>query len=166
MRATLLISIILLLSSCVASKSRLLNEEYEKENTVVVDTSKIVSKIDLSKQYVDTQTKERIVTYYKLRVDTVYDDNGNANIVATPYKDRVEEDRSIDEQKYIYQLAMKDSINNALMIENERLMELLLSEKKETETGKGFPFYILVLIGLVIVLLYILFANSYNKKFK
>ena len=166
MRATLLISIILLFSSCVASKSSLLNEEYEKENTVVVDTSKIVSKIDLSKQYVNTQTKERVVTFYKTRTDTIYSDDGKATVTNNQVIDRIEEDRSIDEQKYIYHLAMKDSINNALRIENERLMELLLSEKKETETGKGFPFYILVLIGLVIVLLYILFANSYNKKFK
>lgn len=156
MRATLLISLILLFSSCVASKSSLMSEEYEKENTVVVDTSKIVSTIDLSKHYVNTQTKERIVTYYKNRTDTIFSDDGKATITNNQVVDRVEEDRSIDEKKYIYQLAMKDSINKAIRMENERLMELFLSEQNEKETGKGSQSYILVLILLIIALFLLL----------
>lgn len=43
---------------------------------VLKDTSQIHTRIDREKQYADTRTRERIVTFYRTRTDTVFLDGG------------------------------------------------------------------------------------------
>src|SRR5690554_3212748 len=102
-------------SSCGTKKS--LSESERKEDTKIglTDNSNIVRDIEQETQYLNTNIKERIVTFYGVRFDTIQVD-GQTIIVPTYYPEKKEEDRDISEDNRLWRVSTRDSIKNAVKL--------------------------------------------------
>lgn len=125
----------LLLIGCGSKKVTSNKNVIEDTNTEVTDTSTIVSKIENEKQYITTDIKERIVTMYSVRFDTIYTE-GERIITPIVFPSQTEEYRDITTSNYVWKLKTQDSIQNAVelrynnkLIENEQTIEKLSNQK-------------------------------------
>lgn len=151
------------LIGCGSKKSVSQSQIKEKTDIELTDNSKINTKIETEKQYVNTGTKERIVTYYDVRFDTIYKD-GEPVVIPMPYPVKKEEDREISEQMEIWKISVQDSIQNAIELKYENDLkekDKQISEFKESTQA----LQISILIGSIAVLALILtFIFGRNKK--
>ena len=164
MRTKIIIFIVaLFLIGCGSKKSISQSQVKEKTDIEFADNSTINTKIEQEKQYVNTGTKERIVTYYDVRFDTIYR-NGEPVVTPMPYPVKKEEDREISEQMEIWKISVQDSIQNAIELKYENDLtekDKQISELKESTQA----LQISILIGSIAVLALILrFIFRGNKK--
>ncbi len=156
---------ILMLFSCGSKKTVTESERKEDANIDYTDNSKKKSDIDLEKQYVNTNTKERIVTMYGVHFDTVYVD-GKPIIMPIPYITNKEEIRDINTENFLYRLHVKDSIENAISLRFKGKLETSakeIKELKETKIYYQIAVLILSIIGLVLVVLYIISRTKLKR---
>lgn len=151
---------ILLLFSCGSKKTVTQSERKEDAKIDYADNSKKKSDVELEKQYINTRTKERIVTMYGVHFDTVYVD-GKPIIIPIPYITNKEEIRDISTENFLYRLHVKDSIENAISLRFKGKLELKgkeLKEMKETTIYYQIAVLIVSIIGIVL-LVYILYRE-------
>lgn len=152
----LLVSIILILTGCGSKKSLYQSEKKERTNIAFTDKSTINSKVEQEKQLVNTNTKERIVTIYGVRFDTIYQD-GKPYIIPITFPTQKEENRDINVENYLWRMNTRDSIQNAVQLEFKGILEE--KEKKITELKESTIIYqiallILSIFGIVMLVLY------------
>lgn len=135
MKYTITILLSLLLISCGSKKVTSNKNVIEDTNAEVLDTSTTVSKIEGEKQYITTDIKERIVTMYSVRFDTIYIE-GERIITPIVFPSQTEEFRDMSTSNYVWKLKTQDSIQNAIelrynnkLIENEQTIEKLSNQK-------------------------------------
>lgn len=150
-----------LLTMCYGcGTKKTISNSYKKEKTEIdlIDNSAISKKIDNEKQYIDTYTKERIVTLYGVRFDTIYIE-GKEYITSLSYPLKKEEERDIDTEKYIYQLSVKDSIQNAVDLRYKNALDeknKKINELKETKLFYQIALLIASICGILFIVLYII----------
>lgn len=144
-------------TGCGSKKN--LSETETKEDTEIelTDNSSIMSDITREKQYIDTTIKERVVTLYGLRVDTIHVD-GEATLVYTSYPLEKEENRDIQssELRDLYQ--KRDSIQNEINYRMQRAIdarEKELVELKESKKILHSAIGLLAVFGIILTILYI-----------
>lgn len=138
---------------------RNLAETETKEDTEIelTDNSSIVSDITQEKQFIDTAIKERIVTLYGLRVDTIYQ-NGEPVLIFTSHPLKTEENRDIEISELKDYYNKRDSIQNEIEIRLKGMLELKdkkLSEVKETQKMLHSAIGLLAVFGIFVTILYI-----------
>ena len=156
---------ILLLFSCGSKKTVTESERKEDTNIDYTDNSKKKSDVEIEKQYINTNTKERIVTMYGVHFDTVYVD-GKPIIMPIPYITNKEEIRDISTENFLYRLHVKDSIENAISLRFKGKLELKgkeLKEMKETTIYYQIAVLIVSIIGIVLLVLYIISRTKLKK---
>lgn len=137
--------LLLFFVACGSKKSVSQSQVKEKTDIELTDNSKINTKIETEKQYVNTNTKERIVTYYGVRFDTIYVD-GEPVVTPTSYPVKKEEDREIVAQMIKDLFTQMDSTQNAVELKYKSQLDekdKQISEFKETKT--------LYHIGLIVI---------------
>lgn len=156
---TILAILIALTVGCGSKKTVSQSEKKEKTDIELTDNSTINTKIEQEQQLIDTKIKERIVTLYGVRFDTIRVD-GKETITATPYPLQTEENRDIAIQELRDYLSRKDSIQNAVELKYENDLkekDNRISEFKETETLYHIA---LIVLGVGLLLLLIFFLRK------
>lgn len=135
MKYVITIVLSLLLLSCASSKTATNRNVDEETSIEAKDTSTIVSKVEMEKQFISTDIKERIVTMYSVRFDTIYIE-GERIITPIVFPSQTEEFRDVSTSSYVWKLKTQDSIQNAIelrynnkLIENEQTIEKLSNQK-------------------------------------
>lgn len=156
---------LLVFVSCGSKKTITQSEKKEDTHIDYIDNSKKKSDVELEKQYVNTNTKERIVTMYGVHFDTVYVD-GKPIIMPIPYITNKEEIRDINTENFLYRLHVKDSIENAISLRFKGKLELKgkeLKEMKETQIYYQIALLVISISGLIFLVLYIISRTKLKK---
>lgn len=157
--------LLLILMSCGSKKTFTQSEKKEDIKIDYTDNSKKKSEVEIEKQYVNTNTKERIVTMYGVHFDTIYID-GKPIIMPIPYITSKKEIRDINTENFLYRLHVKDSIENAISLRFKGKLELKgkeLKEMKETQIYYQISFLVLSIIGLIFLVLYIIARTKLKR---
>lgn len=165
MKKIIYIFLFLLFISCGSKKTVTQSDRKEDTNIDYTDNSKKQSDIVLEKQYVNTNTKERIVTMYGVHFDTVYVD-GKPILIPFPYITNKEEIRDINTENFLYRLHVKDSIENAISLRFKGSLENSekeIKELKETQIYYQIAFLVISIIGLLFIVIYI--VRKIRKRF-
>ncbi|HBG40102.1 MAG TPA: hypothetical protein DDW85_01645 [Porphyromonadaceae bacterium] len=145
-----------LVSGCGSKKT--VSESKTKENTdfELTDNSKINTKIKQEEQYINTNTKERIVTLYGLRVDTVYE-NGRPTIIPTSYPIMSDEQKNTSIVNLLQNMIKQDSIQNSIELLYERKIDdysKQISHIKESTQVFQIAFLISSIVALLFIILF------------
>lgn len=158
----ILLIFLLTIFGCGSKKIASQSETKEKTDVEFTDNSVITSKVEQEKQYINSTTNERIVTFYGVRFDTI-EVAGKPVIIPIYYPERKEEDRTINTDNFIWRINTRDSIQKAVTLEFKGTLES--KDKKITELKESTLIYQIALLILSIVLLYVLvFLISTRKK--
>ncbi|WP_019539222.1 DNA-binding domain-containing protein [Proteiniphilum acetatigenes] len=122
---------------------------------VLKDTSQIHTRIDREKQYADTRTRERIVTFYRTRTDTVFLD-GDTVVVPYYFPERREEERDISRQDMQWSLHIRDSIQKAVELKYKTQSQEKEKQKSEYSGTRVIYHLALLVTGMALLLLIIL----------
>lgn len=144
-------------TGCGSKKISSQSEIKENTNLELTDNSIITSKVEQETQYINTDIKERIVTFYGVRFDTI-EVAGKPFIIPIYYPERREEDRNINTENFVWRLNIQDSIRNAVTLEFKDTLEK--KDKKITELKESTIIYqlallIISIIGIIVLVLYI-----------
>lgn len=141
----------ILLLSC-GSKKKVTTDIHIKEDTniEVRDTTTKVSNIEHEKQFITTDTKERIVTMYSVMFDTLYVE-GERIITPIVFPSQTEEFRDISTSNYVWKLKMQDSIRNAIEIKYVNQLE----EKEKTITKITAKNKVIRITYILLMMIYI-----------
>ncbi|MEA4918154.1 hypothetical protein [Proteiniphilum sp.] len=153
----ILLSILLLLAGCGTKKFTSHTDRDEKTKFSLVDSSTIVKNIEQEKQFVDTHTRERIVTYYGVKL-VPHLVNGDTVYVPVSYPERKEEERDINEQTEIWKTRVQDSIRNAIDLQyrnNLKEKEKKVSEIKESTILWQVGSLVASIAAFILLILYI-----------
>lgn len=157
-KTLLILLFVFSLFSCGSKKTVTKSEKKEDTNINYTDDSKSVTDIDATKQYVTTNTKERIVTMYGVHFDTVYVD-GKPIIMPIPYITSKEEIRDINTENFLYRLHVKDSIQSAITLRFKGKLELNekeINELKETTIYYQIAVLVIAIMGIILLIIYII----------
>lgn len=147
--------ILFFLTGCGTKKTASQSEKKEKTGIELTGNSTVNTKVEQEKQYVSTNTKERIVTLYGLRVDTIYQD-GEPVLVYTSHPLQKDEEREISMQGLIEIITRQDSVQNAIELKYENDLkekDKRISEFKETRTLYHIALIVLG-AGLILALIF------------
>lgn len=152
MRYLIVVTLVLLFLFSCGSKKVTTDYQHKEDTTVEVkDTTTTVSNIESEKQLITTDTKERIVTMYSVRFDTIYVE-GERVITPIIFPTQTEEFRDITTSNYVWRLKMQDSIKNSLELKYaNRLDEKEKTITKLTGTNKLMITASVVLLILITV---------------
>lgn len=161
-KITILIAALSLIS-CGSKKTVSQSNIKEKTDIELTDNSKINTKVEQGKQYINTGTKERIVTFYGMQL-IPYPVDGDTVYLPVSYPVKKEEDREISEQIETWRISVQDSIQNAIELKYEN--DLKEKDKKISELKESTQaLQISILVGSIAVLALILtFIFGRNKK--
>ncbi len=165
MKKIIFIFITLSLLSCGSKKTVTQSEKKEDVKIDYTDNSEKKTEVDLTKQYINSNTKERIITMYGVRFDTLYVD-GKPIITPIQFIINKEEIRDINTENFLYKLNVKDSINNAIRLEFKGRLENSskeIKELKETKIYYQIAVLIISFIGLLFSVLYIVSRAKLKK---
>lgn len=165
MKKIIYLSLFLLLFSCGSKKTVTKTKGKEDTSIDYTDNSKKKTDVELEKQYINTITKERIITMYGVHFDTVYVD-GKPILIPFPYITNKEEFRDINTENFLYRLHVKDSIENAISLRfNNKIesSEKEIKELKETQIYYQIAVLVTSIIGLLFIILYI--VRKIRKRF-
>lgn len=150
----------LICTSCGSKKTIAQSHTKEKTDIELTDNSKINSKIEQEKQLVNTNTKERIVTMYGVRLDTIYK-NGEPVIIPLSYLVSKEENRDIAVKNHLYRLSLLDSTQNAVELKySNKINE---KERKIEELKESTRIYQSALFILSVICAALLFFKEKNR---
>ncbi|WP_352422264.1 hypothetical protein [Proteiniphilum sp.] len=148
----IIIFLLLLIPGCGSKKFTSHTDKKENTDISLVDNSTVVKNIEQEKQYVDTHTTERIITYYGVKL-VPHLVNGDTVYVPVSYPERKEEERDINEQAEIWKTRVQDSIRNAIDLQYRS--EIEKTEKKISKyNNQNVVILLLILIPLLISLAY------------
>lgn len=136
-------------TGCGSKKTITQLEKKEKTDIELTDNSTFNTKIEQERQYLDTKIRERIVTLYGVRFDTIKVE-GKLVITPTPYPLKKEENRVIYNQKLKNYLSRKDSIQNEIGLKDKS--DLQEKEENISEMNESRIFYLIVMIVLAVSL--------------
>lgn len=144
-------------TGCGSKKISSQSESKESADLELTDNSIITSKVEQEKQFINTDIKERIVTFYGVRFDTI-EVAGKPFIIPIYYPERREEDRNINTENFIWRINTQDSIRKAVSLEFKSDIEK--KDKKITELKESTIIYqiallIISIIGITLLVLYI-----------
>lgn len=144
-------------TGCGSKKISSQSESKESTDFELTDNSIITSKVEQEAQYINTDIKERIVTFYGVRFDTI-EVAGKPFIIPIYYPERREEDRNINTENFIWRINTQDSIRKAVTLEFKGTLEK--KDKKITELKESTIIYqiallIISIIGITLLVLYI-----------
>ena len=144
-------------TGCGSKKISTQSDIKENTNLDLTDNSIITSKVEQETQYINTDIKERIVTFYGVRFDTI-EVAGKSFIIPIYYPERREEDRNINTENFIWRINTQDSVRKAVQLEFKGTLES--KEKKITELKESTIVYqiallIISIIGITLHVLYI-----------
>lgn len=145
-------------TGCGSKKISTQSESKESTEFELTDNSVITSKVEQETQYINTDIKERIVTFYGVRFDTI-EVGGKPFIIPIYYPERREEDRNINTENFIWRLNTRDSIQNAVQLEFKGTLEekdRKITELKESTIIYQIALLIISIFGITLLILYII----------
>lgn len=146
---------------CGSKKSVSQSQVKEKTDIELTDNSIINTKIEQEKQYIDTHIKERIVTLYGVRFDTIYVD-GEPVVTPTSYPVKKEEEREILIEMIKEYASKRDSIQNDIELKYKSQLDekdkKILESKESTQALQ-----VSILIGSIAVLA-LIFISIFGRK--
>lgn len=161
MMAILLITL-LVFTGCGSKKTVTQSETKEKTDIELTDNSKINTKIEQEQQYVNTNTKERIVTFYGVRM-VPYPIGGDTVLIPFPYPIQKEENRDISEQACQQKKSIQDSIQNAIDLKYKS--QINEKDKKINEFKQStFMYQIAAALSTVIVIIILILYIKAKQK--
>lgn len=145
-------------TGCGSKKMSTKTDVKEKSELELTDNSVISSKVEQEKQYTNATTKERIVTMYGVRFDTIQVE-GKPYAIPIYFPEQKIEDRTINVDNFIWRMNTQDSIRKAVSLEFKGTLEG--KEKKITELKESTMVYqiallILSIFGIIVLVLYII----------
>lgn len=155
---SIMLIFLLIISGCGSKKISSQSESKESTDLELTDNSIITSKVEQEKQFINTDIKERIVTFYGVRFDTI-EVAGKPFIIPIYYPERREEDRNINTENFIWRLNIQDSIRNAVTLEFKGTLEKKdkkITELKETTIIYQIALLIISIFGITLLVLYII----------
>jgi len=157
----IIILMILLIPGCGSKKFTSQIDKEQKIDISLIDSSTIVKTIEHEKQFVDTHTRERIVTYYGVKL-VPHLVNGDTIFIPVSYPERKEEERDIQEQSEIWKTRVRDSIRNAIDLKYRS--DLKEKDKRVLELKESTIIWqIATLIGAIVALLLLVLFSRHKK---
>jgi hypothetical protein len=139
---------------CGSKKSIAQSETKEKTDIELMDNSKINTKIEQERQFINTDTKERIVTFYGVRFDTIYQ-QGRGYVIPIYYPVKTEEERDIHTQSLLDKLSVRDSTQKEIELRYKNQLEE--KDKKVLESKESTQVYqISLLVVSITALLFLI----------
>lgn len=156
MKKLLSILIVFFLLGCGSTKTVTKKDTEGKEDVTIVDNTTKVSDISSEQQFLSTETKERIVTLYSVRFDTIYVD-GERTILPIVFPTQTEEFRDINTSNYVWKIKMQDSIKNAIEIKYKTELKEKDEKIKQHKESKSLLslilLYVIFMVGILFVII-------------
>lgn len=155
MKKLLSILIVFFLLGCGSTKTVTKKDTEVKEDVTIVDNTTKVSDISSEQQFLSTETKERIVTLYSVRFDTIYVD-GERTILPIVFPTQTEEFRDINTSNYVWKIKMQDSIKNAIEIKYKTELKEKDEKIKQHKESKSLLSLILLFVIFGVGILFVM----------
>lgn len=155
MKKLLSILIVFFLLGCGSTKTVTKKDTEVKEDVTIVDNTTKVSDISSEQQLLSTETKERIVTLYSVRFDTIYVD-GERTILPIVFPTQTEEFRDINTSNYVWKIKMQDSIKNAIEIKYKTELKEKDEKIKQHKESKSLLSLILLFVIFGVGILFVM----------